>query len=1066
TYDGLAHSLLLSGDSEAVKDVKFTYVGAVYGTVSEAVNADTYSVTVVITFNDNYNANGLSGYNAATGELTLTGTLVIGKANLTVTAKNGSVEYGKAAEEYGYDISGFVNGESKNDVAVIEITNVTYGYRTGKNVAGTNAGKYEDEITVNLTYTSANYTVNYATVGGTLTVTPKVIDSAGVIWYDKDGGTAGTQFTYKFDGENHAPVAVYVPDSSVTLIVSGAQSTAGDKYTATVTGIGGANSANYALPVVDIKVSFSITNEPVVEYQVIWDNTTHVYDGKAYKPTAYYYDGNTKIDISANDITVEGGNAVNAGTYNASVSSNLNGRTLTNTSMSFGISKRAVYIEISDSKSHYGETPNMGAVSWKYVYLDTEKQFLAGEKYTINFTCEATSTSPIGTYPISGHFVAVNAKNYDVIFVGSYVSESASLNGKFGTLAIGKASYDMTKVTFVGTEVTYDGAAHGITLSGLPVGLTAANYECIYSSSKGWKVTSAINADVYNVTVNFKGLDTVNYEPVESLTTTLTIKKAALVITANDNTVVYGDEPSANGVTYTGFATAAGTEDESVLKGQLVFTYNYTKGDSAGTYRITPSGLTSDNYEISFRAGTLTVDKRTVTVKWYYDSTRGDQPLQYTYDNGKLFAPVAVAENLLAGDSAEITVSGAQGDVGVNITATASSISNSNYKLPTDGSETVKFSIMPTRNNYVIWDNSEFIYDGNAHKPTAFYLDSEGNKVDIGGQYISVDVGNAIDAKDGYYLAEIDNTYYNGNNLVGDRQFRFYIRSLEVTVEINAQTAVYGNVTVAQNLWNYGAGSNKFLDGSRNPISAGTALEYLVFAAEVGNVTPVGTYAITLVCSDSNYKVTFKNGSITINKATVVMNGAVTSVFDNGTTASAANTYEFDGQTHGIEITGTLPAGITGVSYEYYQGGNLVSTNGVREAGSYTVKAIFTVDGNYEEITAEYTAILTITNAEIDIDNVTFEAAKSVVYSGEDQQVFVKGTAVGVERVEYDYYTFDENATENLGVKLSGLPKNVGRYVVVAKFVAAENYASNNAHKTMVLEITRAPLTVIINNKT
>ena len=352
-----------------------------------------------------------------------------------------------------------------------------------------------------------------------------------------------------------------------------------------------------------------------------------------------------------------GCNGVTAGTYTGIVPAQLNGHVLTNTTVSFSIAKRTVYIEIGDIGTRYGEVPNMSAVSWKYLYGDAEKQFLAGERYTITFTCEADSTSAVGTYPVSGHFVAANARNYEVIFVGSYASASAETNGKYGTLTIEKATYDMSKVTYVGTEVTYDGAAHVITLSGLPVGLTSANYECVYSSADGWKVTEAISAGVYNVTITFKGLDTENYEPVEALTATLTIKKAALIVTANDHTVIYGETASANGVSYEGFVTGSGTaETESVLKGQLTFTYNYTRGDNAGTYRIVPSGLSSGNYEITFRAGTLTVDKRTVTVKWYYDTTRGDQALQYVYDNGKLFAPVAVAENLLAGDSAEITV--------------------------------------------------------------------------------------------------------------------------------------------------------------------------------------------------------------------------------------------------------------------------------------------------------------------------------------------------------------------------------------------------------------------------
>ena len=1064
-YNGLAHALLLSGDKEAVKEVKFTYTGAKHGVVAEAVNADTYTVTAVITFKENYDASGLAGYNAVTGEVTLTGTLTVNKAQLTVKAKDGFAEYGEAAKTYGYEITGFVNGESAADNGIIDITNVSYGYKTNKDAAGTDAGEYKDEITVTLAYTSANYEVVYAGVGGTYTVTPKAVDAADVTWYESAGSaTAGTEFTYKYDGATHLPVAVY-KDSGITLVVSGGQSAAGDNYTAKVTDITGANAKNYTLGAVEIKVSFSITNEPVVEYEVIWDNVTHVYDNTEYKPTAYYYDGATKVVIPKEDITVAEGAAIDAGTYTAGVSANLNGKTLTNTSMTFTISKRAVYIRISDATVRYGETPNMNAVSWKYEYADEGKQFLAGERYTITFTSEATAASGVGRYAISGHFVSGNAKNYDVKFAGSYVSASASENGKYGTLTVAKAVYDMSKVTFVGTEVTYDGLAHGITLSGLPVGLTADNYECAYASAGGWSVESAVNAGVYNVTITFKGLDTENYEPVEALTATLTIKKASLIITAKDHTIVYGDEASANGIDWAN-AGFAGGEDESVLSGQLTYTYSYTKGANAGSYRITPSGLSSDNYEITFRAGTLTVDKKTVTVKWYYDSTRGEQPLEYRYDNGKPFAPVAVAEGLLAGDSAEITVSGAQGAVGVRITATATAISNANYKLPADGSEKTTFSILPARDNYVIWDNTRFVYDARAHKPTAFYIDEAGVEQPIEAQYISVDGGDAVEAKDGYYLAAIDEVYYNSRNLAGDRQFRFYIDPLEIEIEVLGQSAVYGNVSgAAQNMWKY-AGANKFLAGVNSAVPEGATLEYLNFFAEAGNETPIGGYAITPVCTSGNYKVTYTAGTLTITKATVQMTGAVTGVFDNSGVASAANTHGYDGQTYKVEIEGELPKGITGVRYEYYQNGKLVSATGVREAGEYTVKAIFTVDGNYEEITAEYAAKLWIKQAEIDVSGVTFDATKTLVYNGEEQPVFVMGDAVGVESVEYEYYAYGESADGHKGAPLAGYPKNVGKYVVVAKFIAAENYTANGAEKEMTLEITRAQLTVVIGNKT
>jgi hypothetical protein len=85
---------------------------------------------------------------------------------------------------------------------------------------------------------------------------------------------------------------------------------------------------------------------------------------------------------------------------------------------------------------------------------------------------------------------------------------------------------------------------------------------------------------------------------------TVSITKAPLTITAKDAEISYNEEAVNSGVTYEGFAEG---EDESVLNGELSYAYNYKQGDNSGEYTITPSGLTSDNYEITFVDGKLTV---------------------------------------------------------------------------------------------------------------------------------------------------------------------------------------------------------------------------------------------------------------------------------------------------------------------------------------------------------------------------------------------------------------------------------------------------------------------------
>ena len=59
---------------------------------------------------------------------------------------------------------------------------------------------------------------------------------------------------------------------------------------------------------------------------------------------------------------------------------------------------------------------------------------------------------------------------------------------------------------------------------------------------------------------------------------------------------------------YAGFEAEEGAD---VLGGTLALACDYVQNESGeGEYEITPSGLTSDNYEITFTAGKLTVGKK------------------------------------------------------------------------------------------------------------------------------------------------------------------------------------------------------------------------------------------------------------------------------------------------------------------------------------------------------------------------------------------------------------------------------------------------------------------------
>ena len=87
---------------------------------------------------------------------------------------------------------------------------------------------------------------------------------------------------------------------------------------------------------------------------------------------------------------------------------------------------------------------------------------------------------------------------------------------------------------------------------------------------------------------------------------TISIERAAVTVTAKDSKCSTKDEPAGNGVSYSGFVEG---EDESVLNGTLSYTFTYKKGNPAGDYLITPGGLASVNYAISYVPGRLHVLK-------------------------------------------------------------------------------------------------------------------------------------------------------------------------------------------------------------------------------------------------------------------------------------------------------------------------------------------------------------------------------------------------------------------------------------------------------------------------
>ena len=209
------------------------------------------------------------------------------------------------------------------------------------------------------------------------------------------------------------------------------------------------------------------------------------------------------------------------------------------------------------------------------------------------------------------------------------------------------------EVTNANQSATYNGAEPTIntettvTLTG-----SVASVPSCVSNELSFSVTkeTGVNAGTYTLTptVSVKsGYSVANYD-ITPTNGTFKINKAALTVTANSENITYGDDKPTFSVSYSGFVN---NENESVLGGSLVLECGYVIYGNAGTYSITPSGLTSDNYAITFESGTLTVSEKqiTATISLLSDSI-------YVTDHVLSVANPSVAfSGLVSGDTLTVT---------------------------------------------------------------------------------------------------------------------------------------------------------------------------------------------------------------------------------------------------------------------------------------------------------------------------------------------------------------------------------------------------------------------------
>ena len=302
------------------------------------------------------------------------------------------------------------------------------------------------------------------------------------------------------------------------------------------------------------------------------------------------------------------------------------------------------------------------ANSYSRVYGDANPDFgytvTGGVLYgTPIITCDATETSPVGTYTItiaqgdvtSSQVTYVNGiltitKAPLTIKAGDYTKTRGEDNPKFTPTYEGfkndETNEVLTTQPTVSCEATKDSpkGEYEVTVSGAEgtnynisyvngkltvvepyLTVTANSYSRVYGDANpdfGYTVTGGelygtptITCDAtatspvgtYTITI---AQGDVTSSQVTYVNGILTITKAPLTIKAGDYTKTQGEDNPSFTPTYEGFKNS---ENADVLDGKPTLTCVATKDSPVGEYDIIVSGAWDDNYEISYVNGKLTI---------------------------------------------------------------------------------------------------------------------------------------------------------------------------------------------------------------------------------------------------------------------------------------------------------------------------------------------------------------------------------------------------------------------------------------------------------------------------
>ena len=570
-------------------DAPGTLTYSVYGGHSGAgVFAPTLTTDATATSNvGSYAISGQSSFVGDDGIIYRTvygpGEIEISQRAITVTADDTSKIYGDTASlSYKVTSGTLVNGDTLS------------GALASDGAAAT--ADAADYLITRGTLANSNYAISF--VNGNLQVDKAILTitaNGGSMVY---GNAVPNDLGYTTGGWKNDQTSALLSGVTVGSDATGT-SDVGAGYITIASGgmLSGDAAGNYAFDYVN--GSFAVTPRALV---VTASDASKTY-GDAFTPTQFAVTGLVNGDqVDAVTLTSAGAAvAANAGSYDI-IAANATGSGLSNYAINYvdgtlTVAKAKLTVTADNGAMIYGDVvPTIGySVSgWKNGQGDA---LLTG----VNVATDATSTSNVGnayaTMAASGNLTGAASGNYTLEHV----------NGSFAVTprALTVTASDAVK--------TYGDTASltGFTTTGLVNGDSVAAV-----SEKSLGADAEADAGVYDIIASAAtGTGLSNYDISYGMGT-LTVDKAALTVTADNGSMIYGDAVPMIGYAVSGWKNG---QNGSLLSGVVVTTDATSSSDVGTGYSTAASrgallGAAAGNYDISYQDGSMTVERRAITV--------------------------------------------------------------------------------------------------------------------------------------------------------------------------------------------------------------------------------------------------------------------------------------------------------------------------------------------------------------------------------------------------------------------------------------------------------------------